>query len=119
MRGYSKKISRLIREFSMEAHERELHRELIKLDVSFTEWRRGEIGSGELSFRVHDWDTGPSRELFKQYNSGYPDMNVAYALVTGILEWEEVPEELVEAVSGSIAFYESQKAKDNLRMPGE
>jgi len=119
MTEYPKKTKRLIRQFSMEAHERELHRELTKLDESFAEWRRGEIGSGELSFRMHKWDTGPPRELFKKYNSGYQDMNVAYALVTGILDWDEVPEELVEALSRHIAFYESLKAEDNLRMPGE
>ena len=37
MKPYSKRIKRLLREYSMEAHERELHRELTKLDQSFAE----------------------------------------------------------------------------------
>jgi len=47
MRGYPKKIKRLLREYMIEAYERELHRELTKLDESFTEWRTGTISSGE------------------------------------------------------------------------
>jgi hypothetical protein len=38
MREYSKKIKKLIREFAAEAHERELHRELTKLELRFAEW---------------------------------------------------------------------------------
>jgi hypothetical protein len=53
-----------------EAYERELHRELTKLDQSFAEWRNGTISSGELSHRIHQYETGPSRELFKHYNRG-------------------------------------------------
>ncbi len=42
MRGdYPERIERLIREYSAEAHERELHRELTKLDTSFAELRFG------------------------------------------------------------------------------
>jgi hypothetical protein len=69
MREHSKRIKRLIREWMTEAYERELHRELTKLDESFAEWRRGTISSGELSHRIHEWETGPSRALFKHYNT--------------------------------------------------
>jgi len=49
MSEYSKKIKKLILEFTAEAHERELHRELTKLDSRFAEWRKGQLGSGALS----------------------------------------------------------------------
>jgi hypothetical protein len=45
MSDYPKPIKRLLREYLAEAHERELHRELTKLDRSFAEWRAGKIGS--------------------------------------------------------------------------
>ena len=70
MRDYPKKIKRLLREYAIEAHEPELHRELKKLDQSFVEWRNGTIDSGELSYRVHQYEVGPSKELYKQYNYG-------------------------------------------------
>jgi len=115
MREYPKKTKRLVREWMIEAYERELHRELTKLDGSFAEWRNGAIGSGESSHRIHEWETGPSRALFKHYNHGPQDMTVAYAIVVGILDEDEVPAELVEATSGAIAFYRSLQERDELQ----
>ena len=56
MQQYPKNIKRLLREFMVEAYERELHRELLKLDQSFAEWRDDQISSGELSSRVHQYE---------------------------------------------------------------
>ena len=61
MERYSKAIKRLLRKYVVEAYERELQRELEKLDASFQEWRQGAISSGELSHRVHEYERGPSR----------------------------------------------------------
>jgi hypothetical protein len=115
MRGCSKRIKRLLREYLAEAYERELHRELTRLDESFAEWRDGTISSGELSHRIHQYETGPSREFFKQYNYGPHDMSVAYAVVVGILDQEQVPAELLEAISRPISFYRSLQEKNQLR----
>ena len=98
----------------IEAYERDLHRELTELDQSFAEWRNGAISSGELSHRIHEYETGPSRELFKQYNYGPHDMSVAYAIVVGILDQDEVPTELFEAISGPIDFYRSLQERNEL-----
>lgn len=115
MRGPSKRIKRLIGTWMTEAYERELHRELGKLEESMAAWRRGDISSGEMSRRIHEWDTGPSRALYKQYNADHKDMSVAYAIVVGILDEEEVPVELLEAISGAVALFRSMKERDELR----
>lgn len=115
MTNYSKRIKRLLREWMTEAYERELHRELTKLDQSFAEWRNGTISSGELSHRIHQYETGPSRELFKHYNHGPRDMTVAYAIIVGILDQDKVPAELFEAISGPISFYRSLQERGELR----
>lgn len=115
MRNYPKRIKRLLREYVMEAYERQLHRALTKLDASFEEWRRGEISSGELSYRVHQYDRGPSRELYRTYNQGWDDANVAYAIVVGILAEEEVPEELRAAIEGPIEMFRGMQARGELR----
>ena len=115
MREYPKRIKRLIREWMTEAYERELHRELSKLEESMAEWRRGEISSGEMSHRIHEWETGPSRALFKQYNHGPKDISVAYAIVAGILDEDEVPEEMLEAICGAVEFFRSMQERDELR----
>ncbi len=98
MQPYSKSVKKLLHHWKCEAHERELHRELSRLDERFAAWRRGELSSGELAIDVHDWDTGPARELFKHYNEGDQDLNVAYAIVTGILDEREIPSQLLEAL---------------------
>jgi hypothetical protein len=115
MAEHSQSIKRLLQQWKAEAHERELHRELTRLDESFAEWRKGLIGSGELSHRLHEWESGPARSLFKQYNDSRPDMMVAYAIVLGILDEREVPVDLLEALSGPLAFYRSLQAEGNLR----
>lgn len=109
MQQYPKNIKRLLREYMVEAYERELHRELTKLDQSFAEWRDGKISSGELSSQVHQYETGPSRELYKKYNDSYHDANVAYAIAAGILKRDEIPVELLEAISSLLGFYQSLK----------
>lgn len=47
------------------------------------------------------------------------DFNVAYALVTGIINRDEVPQVVQEAIAHHIAFYEDLKARNELRMPDE
>lgn len=116
-KDYPKPIKKLIRHYMIEAYERELHRELTKLDQSFMEWRQGKISSGELSYRVHEYETGPSRALFKQYNGGQDDASVAYAIVVGILKQEEIPPELLEALENWLALYQSWKEKNRLAEP--
>jgi regulator of protease activity HflC (stomatin/prohibitin superfamily) len=117
MQPYSKRIKWLLGEYSRKAHERELHRELAKLDASFDQWRRGEIGSGDLDELIHKYKSGPARELWKQYNQGQVDMNVAYAIVAGILDETEIPEELLEALDRPLAFYRNLKERGELRLP--
>jgi hypothetical protein len=119
MQQYPKKIKRLLHDYMIQAYERELHRELVKLDLSFAEWRDGKISSGELSYRVHQYETGPSRDLYKKYNYSYHDTNVAYAIVTDILKRDEIPAELLEAISSLLAFYQSLKEEGELKEPGE
>jgi hypothetical protein len=92
---------------------------LAKLEKSFEAWRDGKINSGELSYRIHQYETGASRELFNKYNEGENDFNVAYAIITGILNRQDIPEELVEAIDKQLSFYESLKDTGELKLPGE
>ena len=115
MSEYSKEIKRLLREYLSEAYERELRRELTELDESFAEWRRGAISSRELDGRIHEYKAGPARALYKAYNHGPADMAVAYAIVVGILDQEEVPVELLEAIERPISFYRSLQERDELQ----
>jgi hypothetical protein len=117
MKAYSKKIKKLIREYMIEAYERELHRELTKLEVSFEQWRNNEISNGEFSHRIHQYEVGPSKELYKRYNYGEAGMNVAYAIAAGILNRDEVPAELLEILAGTVSFFEGLNDRQEPRKP--
>ena len=119
MQEYPKKIKKLIREFAAEAHERELHRELAKLELRFAEWRNGKLGSGALSDELYQYENGPFRELFMRYNGGLPDMMVAYAISAGILKREEIPAELLEALVRPLEYFERMKDRGELKVPKE
>ena len=117
MRDYPKSIKRLLNQYLGEAYERELQRELTKLERSFTLWRGGQIGSGELSERVHQYERGPARALYQRYNSGEKDMTLAYMIIGGVLPREEIPAELLEALTRPLGFYQSLKDRNELREP--
>jgi len=76
------------------------------------------ISSGELSHRVHQYEKGPLRELYKKYNYGEDAINVAYAIVTGLLEYDQMPPELMSALEKEIGFYQMLKDSGELREPG-
>lgn len=91
---HPKSIKRQIRDLKAQAHENELARELTKLEQKFADWHAGKICAGDLSQMVHEYHNGPARELYVHYNSGYDDLLVASALVTGILSEADVPQEV-------------------------
>jgi hypothetical protein len=119
MQDYPKSIKKLIREYAGKAYERELHLELAKLERSFAEWRAGKIDDWELSERIHRYEVGPSRELYKQYHSGQDDMNLAYAVVAGILSRDDLPVELLKNLERPLGFYQGMKDHGDLKLPEE
>jgi hypothetical protein len=117
MHSYPKRIKKLLRAAMTEAYVRELHRELAKLDENFAKWRNGEIDNAELSDRIHQFETGPSRELFKRYNHNPHERTVAYAIASGILQRDQVPAELNEVLAGPRSFYQSLDERHELKRP--
>jgi len=108
MQELTKCLKRKLREQSMLAHEEELRRALLPLADLFHQWRRGTLDSGSLALRIRDWDRGPQKELFRKYNDGILEMNVAYAIVTGILDEKRLDAQLLEYLQRHIAFYRDQ-----------
>ena len=105
MRDFPKPMKKIIRHYLSIAYERELRRELTKLDKCFETWRKGNITSFDLSDNVLRYCRGPGRKLAKQNNDSPEDMQVAYAIATGILSEDEVPPELLKALSRQLSFY--------------
>ena len=104
----AKRLKRALREAAMMAHEEELRRALVPLDIAFQRWRAGHLCSGELVELIHEFHQGPARKLFTKYNSGQLEMAVAHAVVTGVLDRSSLSPQLLELLARAIAFYEAQ-----------
>jgi hypothetical protein len=103
-----KRVKRALREVAMRAHEEELRRAIVPLAEAFEQWRAGKVSSGELVDLIHNFHQGPARELFKRYNYGSLDLAVAYAIVTGVIDRGQVPDELIDHLRRAIEFYEAE-----------
>jgi len=99
-------IKKLLREYSSIAYEAELRHELEALATQFDEWKNGTMDSWELTEAIHQFHNGASRELYKKYNYGSTELNVAHAIFTGLLDRRQVPAELVDHLAKYRAFLE-------------
>lgn len=118
MTELTKSLKRKLREQSMAAHEEELRRALLPLAAKFDQWRQGKVGSGELALIIEDWDRGLQTELSKKYNcpTFITEMNVAHAIVTGLLDEGKVDAELLAYLGRHIALYR-QHLQENETTP--
>jgi hypothetical protein len=112
LREPTKSVKHALRRLSAVAHEEELQRALLPVATAFEEWRAGQLSSGELTERIHDFHQGPARELFKRYHSGPPEYAVARAIVVGVLDRKAVPAEVLEHCKGAIELLEGTPWSD-------
>lgn len=104
---HPKSIKKALHQLEDLAYERELHRELGKLDESFAEWRGGQIDSWELNDRIHKFHNGDSREIWKKYSYGAVEANIAWAIREGLVRREEVSTDVLDAIKNWLSFYET------------
>ncbi|MEJ2348580.1 MAG: hypothetical protein P8Y03_02210 [Anaerolineales bacterium] len=113
MQKLPKKIRRQITDLEGIAYERELENELHKLAAHFDAWKAKRIDPWELTELIHKFHNGPARELYKQYTDGYHEMNIAYAIKTGILKENEIPDEVWPHLEGPLDFYRDSDEESN------
>ncbi len=102
----SKRMRGILRQLAGIAHERELRRLLTALDNSFARWRRGEIDTQDLAALVDDFAKGPGRRTLSQRYStdSIVHMNVAQAIVRGLLTQQDVPADVHVVLENAIDF---------------
>jgi hypothetical protein len=103
----SKRIRGVLRRLAATALEQELQQLPKELDASFDRWRKGEMDGQYLVAKVDEFAKGPARRrLTQRYSTdGIVHMNVAQAIVRGLLTPGEVPAELNVALERAIEFY--------------
>ena len=107
-----KRLLKEFRELRTTVYERELKNHLTELLESFQEWKKGQISSGELSTIIHEYDRGPSKEMFVRYNNLESEISIAYGLARGLLQRAEISDEAYEIVKNQVRFFESQNEED-------
>lgn len=108
----TKVVKRALRHLATLAHDEELRRALLPIAAAFGQWQAGQLGSGELTEIIHAFHQGPARELWKKYNSGPLEFAVAHAIVSGMIERDQVPPEVLEHCRGTIEHLTTAPAGD-------
>lgn len=98
----SKSQKRRMRELAAIAYDRELAKELTFVEDAFARWRRGEISVHDLNHKIHEYHSGPHRELYVHYSGSRTDLIVAGAIVRGVIAESEAGPEAIEALRGTI-----------------
>ncbi len=103
-----KRINKLIQEYAALAHDRELSSTLKALLIEFDLWEKGEISVGQLSNQIHEFHQGPLKQIWAKYEMSSKEAIIAFAIASGILQEEELPEELMEHLSRIIEYYRNE-----------
>lgn len=94
-----KHIKRALRQLADQAYEAELGRELTSLETEFGRWHRGEVSPFDVAQAIHRFHQGPARELYVSYTIQHPQVAVAHAIRTGVLDRRHIaPDVLAELV---------------------
>ena len=101
-----KHIRRLVREYAAIAHDRELAGALRRLDAEFDRWERKELSPHDLNDAIHAFHQGPARDIWAKYSTNHLEPALGFAVATGILRKDEIPEELLEHLTGWLDYYE-------------
>lgn len=99
IRDYPKRIKKQLRDLAGLVHEKELAVALGQLAQKFDDFKSGKIGPFELNDEVHQFHQGPSRELYNKYDNCAIDVEVARAILGGILTKQDVPDEVMSQLS--------------------
>ena len=75
------------------------------------DWKKGKLIGGELSVLIHEYDKGPSKWMMDFYNDSYPEETIARAIAIGLLERDEVPDEILEMIEDDIALYQRREQR--------
>ena len=92
------------------AYERELRKALLDLHDEFHDWLKDRTDAFELSDAIHAFHDGAARELYVFYTRGRPEIQVARAVATGVLQRDEVPAPLLEELKSLIEFFEEDSS---------
>lgn len=91
-----------------ELYKRELSIELDKLYNSFKEWKNQECEVFDITNKIHEFYKGKSKEIFVKYErASFADLNIASAVIDGVVQLEELSKELRIIISKKVGILKS------------
>ena len=112
MQDFSKSEKKRLRELAALAYKRDVSNSLSKLAAKFDEWKSGAVTALQLNEALHEYDRGESRDLWSRYDSNQFDIQVASAIVRGLLTDAEVGKEILTLLLTQIQFLKSEADGD-------
>ncbi len=106
MLSLSKSEKRELQILASEAYNVELAKELEKLEADFKFWRKGDISAIELNDRIHEYYSGPNKQLYKFYQmQNQPEAVVARAVALDLITRDRLSPEVGEKIVHLVQFY--------------
>ena len=108
-----KRLRREMRQLAAKAEEAELRTALQPLANDFKRWENGDIDSFDLKALIHDFHQGAGREIYLRYDTPDPAPQVAYAIVSGILDSTTISAEILADLERFIEFMKAHAEDPN------
>ena len=108
MEQFTKRDRKELRSLAGIAYERELGRELEKLEPKFAEWRAGRCSPFDVSDSIHEFHDHAARQLWKIYTYSHPEITVPRAVALGVLADAEISPTVYAKVRDRVGFYRDE-----------
>lgn len=109
---FTKRERATLRELASEAHLSELNEALAGLYEEFCKWGANGMSAFDLNDKIHEFHDGNSRELYKTYVLGNPEVAVAIGISRKTINPGQLDEGLREKIAPIIEGLERMKKAD-------
>lgn len=109
---FSKRERAFLRELASEAHHYELGEALTNLYEEFCKWGGDGMSAFDLNEKIHEFHNGISRDLYKTYVLGNPEVAVAIGISRKTINPDQLDEGLREKIALIVDTFERLKKAD-------
>ena len=117
MEPITRRESKHLRQLAAIAYDRELGRELTRLETSFMDWRAGRLNPHDVSAAIHAFHDGVARDLWVRDNRVDPSSTVPRAIATGLVAESEVPSALLTKLQNALEYYRHEAHRSDSDAP--
>lgn len=115
---FSKRQRAIFRELAGKAHGREVHKLLSTLGEEFDAWRSGKKEPWDLVDSIDKFSKERRSTSSPYRDQGLAHLMVARAIVEGLLNADEVPDEIRTITADAMQFYRENLARNAEEGPG-